>query len=128
MVVIFRLKRRFFFYNSIVALSTVVILLFTYFGFFEVNYQYPWINSNICFPQIPFYIMHKSNYHCPSEEPIDVVYTWVNGSDPEFIRNLNAFVSGKNESFDISKQRFDDKYELKFSLRCLYEYVSLGNE
>ncbi|XP_018567426.1 N-acetylglucosamine-1-phosphotransferase subunits alpha/beta [Anoplophora glabripennis] len=111
MVVIFRLKRRFFFYNSLVALSIVVILLFVYSGFFEIS----------------FYIINKSNFHCPSEEPIDIVYTWVNGSDPEFIKNLNKFVNGKNESFDISKQRFDDKYELKFSLRSLEKYAPWVN-
>lgn len=54
---------------------------------------------------------------CPYHDPVDVVYTWVNGSDPVFIENLNAFLKGKNSSFDSSKQRYDDKYELKFSLR-----------
>jgi len=28
---------------------------------------------------------------CSFYEPIDVVYTWVNGSDPEFIKNLNQY-------------------------------------
>ena len=28
---------------------------------------------------------------CSFYEPIDVVFTWVNGSDPEFIKNLNQY-------------------------------------
>lgn len=57
------------------------------------------------------------NSNCPYQDQIDVVYTWVNGSDPIFIHNLNTYLKEKNSSFDSSKQRYDDKYELKFSLR-----------
>ena len=34
------------------------------------------------------------------EEPIDVVYTWVNGSDPEFIKELES-VLGKYSKLRI---------------------------
>lgn len=55
---------------------------------------------------------------CTYKEPIDVVYTWVNGSDPKFIADLNRFLNrNSSNKVDSSKQRFDDKYELKFSLR-----------
>lgn len=55
---------------------------------------------------------------CTHREPIDVVYTWVNGSDPKFINDLNRFLNiNISSKADSSKQRFDDKYELKFSLR-----------
>lgn len=60
----------------------------------------------------------KLSYY-ETKEPIDVVYTWVNGSDPQFLKNLNKFLHNTNkvEDKDVSYQRFDDKYELKFSLR-----------
>ncbi|KAJ8967018.1 hypothetical protein NQ314_003135 [Rhamnusium bicolor] len=107
MVVIFRLKRRFFFYKFFITISAFVILSMIYFRIFEISYN----------------IVSKSNINCPYEEPVDIVYTWVNGSDPEFLKNLNNFVRGKNGSIDSSKQRFDDKYELKFSLRSLETYA-----
>ncbi|KAM7344813.1 N-acetylglucosamine-1-phosphate transferase subunits alpha and beta isoform 2-T3 [Cochliomyia hominivorax] len=50
-------------------------------------------------------------------EPIDVVYTWVNGSDPAFIKSVHKYY----QSFDPS--RFDDKNELKYSLRSLEKFA-----
>lgn len=61
----------------------------------------------------------ESRYYYETKEPIDVVYTWVNGSDSQFLKNLNTFLhnNDKMKEKDVSYQRFDDKYELKFSLR-----------
>ncbi|XP_076255866.1 N-acetylglucosamine-1-phosphotransferase subunits alpha/beta-like isoform X3 [Rhynchophorus ferrugineus] len=59
---------------------------------------------------------------CYLIEPIDVVYTWVNGSDPKFLLNLSQ-KSAFKKNLDISKQRFDDKNELRFSLRSLEKYA-----
>ncbi|XP_037927150.1 N-acetylglucosamine-1-phosphotransferase subunits alpha/beta [Hermetia illucens] len=50
-------------------------------------------------------------------EPIDVVYTWVNGSDPEFIKSIQKFTP------DYDQARFDDKNELKYSLRSLEAFA-----
>lgn len=44
-------------------------------------------------------------------EPIDAVYTWVNGSDPAFIDSVRLY----NRRYEAS--RFHDKSELKYSLR-----------
>lgn len=56
------------------------------------------------------------NFYCG--EPIDIVYTWVNGSDPIFQEDLKNYLSNSELSQkDTSQERFDDKYELKFSLR-----------
>lgn len=44
-------------------------------------------------------------------EPIDAVYTWVNGSDPTFIDSVRLH----NRRYEAS--RFHDKSELKYSLR-----------
>lgn len=52
------------------------------------------------------------------------MYTWVNGSDPKFLEDLRRFSKrNTSEDRDISKQRFSDKYELKFSLRSLEKYA-----
>ncbi|XP_011495372.1 PREDICTED: N-acetylglucosamine-1-phosphotransferase subunits alpha/beta [Ceratosolen solmsi marchali] len=53
--------------------------------------------------------------------PIDVVYTWVNGSDPQFLENLKKYVSATNANSAAS--RFNDKDELKYSLRSLEMYA-----
>lgn len=65
----------------------------------------------------------KSGYvYCG--EAIDVVYTWVNGSDPIFRKALNDYLDGGDRSEnDFSEARYDDKYELKFSLRSLEKYA-----
>ncbi|XP_011302956.1 N-acetylglucosamine-1-phosphotransferase subunits alpha/beta [Fopius arisanus] len=53
--------------------------------------------------------------------PIDVVYTWVNGSDPKFIDNLKKYVPVSNVNSAAS--RFNDKDELRYSLRSLEMYA-----
>lgn len=69
------------------------------------------------FLQILFNDFKFKSEHCTYKEPIDVVYTWVNGSDPLFIYNLKYYLKGRAPGNDSSDQRFDDKHELKFSLR-----------
>ncbi|XP_043273612.1 N-acetylglucosamine-1-phosphotransferase subunits alpha/beta [Venturia canescens] len=53
--------------------------------------------------------------------PIDVVYTWVNGTDPIFTDNLQKYVSVSNVNAAVS--RFNDKDELRYSLRSLEMYA-----
>ncbi|XP_047346543.1 N-acetylglucosamine-1-phosphotransferase subunits alpha/beta isoform X2 [Vespa velutina] len=53
--------------------------------------------------------------------PIDVVYTWVNGSDPNFIKSLQKHIP-ITDSNTISS-RFSDKDELRYSLRSLEMYA-----
>lgn len=45
---------------------------------------------------------------CPElNEPVDAVYTWVNGSDPEFLRSLEETDLGlETHSLDTSPQRY----------------------
>ncbi|KAH8407664.1 hypothetical protein KR222_009759 [Zaprionus bogoriensis] len=50
--------------------------------------------------------------------PIDAVYTWVNGSDADFIESIRRY----DAKYDPS--RFDDKNELKYSLRSLEKHAS----
>ena len=58
------------------------------------------------------------------ESSIDVVYTWVNGSDPKHFKNVNKY---KNENYtqtDIfNENRFFDNDELKYSLRSLEKHA-----
>lgn len=53
--------------------------------------------------------------------PIDVVYTWVNGSDPVFLQNLEEHVPILDINSAVS--RFSDKDELRYSLRSLEMYA-----
>ncbi|XP_055387484.1 N-acetylglucosamine-1-phosphotransferase subunits alpha/beta [Condylostylus longicornis] len=48
---------------------------------------------------------------------IDVVYTWVNGSDDRFDQSISKYKT----NYDIT--RYDDKNELRFSLRSLEKYA-----
>ncbi|XP_012270546.1 N-acetylglucosamine-1-phosphotransferase subunits alpha/beta isoform X2 [Orussus abietinus] len=53
--------------------------------------------------------------------PIDVVYTWVNGSDPAFLKNLQRYVS--RNDINAATPRFSDKDELRYSLRSIEMYA-----
>ncbi|KAI4454769.1 stealth protein cr1 conserved region 1 [Holotrichia oblita] len=58
-------------------------------------------------------------------EPIDVVYTWVNGSDSLFQKLLKNHTSPlwNSSCNDKSQARYFDRHELKFSLRSLEKYA-----
>ncbi|XP_076687150.1 N-acetylglucosamine-1-phosphate transferase subunits alpha and beta [Andrena cerasifolii] len=53
--------------------------------------------------------------------PIDVVYTWVNGSDPMFLTSLKEHVPITD--VNTAASRFSDKDELRYSLRSLEMYA-----
>lgn len=52
---------------------------------------------------------------------VDVVYTWVNGSDPELIRQMSLYLP-KN-STNISANEYNDYNAFKYSLRSLEKYA-----
>lgn len=59
--------------------------------------------------------------------PIDVVYTWVDGNDPEH-RALRNYYSPKNQSEAVSgSSRFTDRGELRYSLRSIETYAPWVN-
>ncbi|KAI8038318.1 N-acetylglucosamine-1-phosphotransferase subunits alpha/beta [Drosophila gunungcola] len=60
----------------------------------------------------------KTGESSSSCSAIDAVYTWVNGSDPNFIEAILRF----DPKYDPS--RFDDKNELRYSLRSLEKHAS----
>lgn len=55
--------------------------------------------------------------------PIDVVYTWVDGSDPKWIELWNKTFLNK----DIDQERYISKNELKYSLRALCKFLPWFN-
>ncbi|WP_350269471.1 stealth family protein [Brevibacterium sp. CBA3109] len=62
------------------------------------------------------------------QEPIDIVYTWVDGSDPKWRARMNntrdKVDQGTTEPSSVSESRFTSREELKFSLRSLEYYAS----
>lgn len=55
---------------------------------------------------------------------IDLVYTWVDGSDPKWLEKHNRAAGKTDESSDInSKARFTNNDELKYSLRSVERYA-----
>lgn len=59
-------------------------------------------------------------------EPIDVVYTWVNHQDENWLREYRRFKPA-SDSDASSLVRFDNKDELRFSLRSLSAYAPWVN-
>ncbi len=61
----------------------------------------------------------------PQEEPIDVVYTWVDGSQAEFQEQLRHFreLECCEDYESVGENRFYNNEELRFSLRSLERYA-----
>ncbi|MFI8232883.1 stealth family protein [Streptomyces sp. NPDC085900] len=51
--------------------------------------------------------------------PVDVVYTWVDGSDPQWQRRRGAFGEGGYHSESANAARYISRDELRYSLRAL---------
>lgn len=62
------------------------------------------------------FIHNRKKTYTPSE-PIDLVYTWVNGSDAKFLADIGQYTVRPDES------RYNDKNELKYSLRSIEKYA-----
>ena len=59
---------------------------------------------------------------CAPPYPVDFVFTWVNGSNPEMLHNYTRYV---NDTLDLN--RFVDIGQLKFSLRGIEMYAPWFN-
>ncbi|MEV2241152.1 stealth family protein [Micromonospora sp. NPDC049891] len=55
--------------------------------------------------------------------PIDVVYTWVDGTDPEWLRRRAAATGSPYHSEAASAARFLSRDELRYSLRSLHLFA-----
>lgn len=64
-------------------------------------------------------------------EPVDIVYTWVNGEDPDWIRRKRIAESGLDSATvngtAVSDSRFESRDELRYSLRSVEHYASWVN-
>ena len=60
-----------------------------------------------------------------SENKIDIVYTWVDGNDENWIKKKNKYSSNRNKIDDAT--RFTSIDELKYSLRSVYKYANWVN-
>ncbi len=55
---------------------------------------------------------------------IDLVYLWVDGSDPQWLRKKQLFTGAPNDNSEMnSVARYADNDELKYSLRSVEKYV-----
>src|SRR2546429_129022 len=64
--------------------------------------------------------------------PIDAVYTWVDGSDPEWAKIKNSYLEiTQSEKLVLADSscvsRFTDHQELRYSLRSLNKYAPFIN-
>ncbi len=59
----------------------------------------------------------------PTQEPIDAVYTWVNGDDPEVRAALESRRQGPVDVHSSGVRRFRDNGELRYSLRSLEQHA-----
>ena len=57
-----------------------------------------------------------------SNAGLDIVYTWVNGSDPKFIADKQRFAS-RSDDEGSAASRFTDFDQLKYSLRSVAKYA-----
>ncbi len=64
-------------------------------------------------------------------DPVDLVYTWVDGSDPEWrakkLRAQGDLSEGQINETAVSESRFADRQELLYSLRSVEAYASWVN-
>ena len=64
--------------------------------------------------------------HTESQEPIDIVYCWCDGNEPQFKARKNHYLQLENrpmEQDDVGELRFWNNEELKYSLRSLEKYL-----
>ena len=113
----------------------IIILILTYIAFevpenhsdiFVIYHPYPGrlgqTDPNLANPKTIAHSIGESN--CTTSFPVDVVYTWVNGSDPAFVNSLKHTDLGmKSNKDDTKAQRFADFNQLMYSLRSVEMYA-----
>lgn len=76
---------------------------------------------------IYFFLLSIMSCMQAKHKPIDVVYTWVNGSDPAWKQERAAYISSNVHIDAIKDKRFRDHNELKYSLRSIYMFAPFVN-
>ena len=59
---------------------------------------------------------------CGPPDPVDFVFTWVNGSNPELQKNYTLYADSK-----MQQSRFSDLGQLKYALRSVEKYAPWFN-
>ena len=78
----------------------------------HINLRKHWIRPKTTKPPRPD---HLPKSDCPKlDEPVDAVYTWVNGSDPEFKSSLEGtkFEMKVPSKEDMHNQRFEGIFQI----------------
>eukprot|EP00742_Colponemidia_sp_Colp-10_P024341 GILJ01029196.1.p1 GENE.GILJ01029196.1~~GILJ01029196.1.p1 ORF type:complete len:475 (-),score=83.96 GILJ01029196.1:3-1427(-) len=60
-------------------------------------------------------------------EEIDIVYTWVNGTDEKWLKSHNVFLKKMKDDIDEGTRLFSDNGELRYSLRSVDHYCKALN-
>ncbi|WP_167142041.1 stealth family protein [Canibacter zhoujuaniae] len=76
-------------------------------------------------------VLHEFPHMYEITQPIDVVYTWVDGNDPAWAARKQEALGGvASENFNstaLNQSRFQSRDELRYSLRSLEYYASWVN-
>jgi hypothetical protein len=54
---------------------------------------------------------------------VDLIYLWCDGNDPEFIKERNKYITGKEFNYGVQEQRFLENDELRYSIRSAMMYL-----
>jgi UDP-N-acetylglucosamine-lysosomal-enzyme len=90
------------------------------------------INKSLSEKAIFSFLLILLNHVSALPSSVDIVYTWVDGGDPEWKRIKNHYLELSNlekpVSLDSSSDsRFNDHQELKYSLRSIWKYAPFVN-
>ncbi|MGL5990391.1 MAG: stealth family protein [Plesiomonas sp.] len=95
-----------------------------------LNKRYPIIRNEILCPQEEERILIHHDMimeeKAPADFPIDVVFTWVDDQDPNWIENYNSHCSQSPNNTGLYAKdpaRFSNHNELKYSLNCVLKYI-----
>ncbi|XP_045214375.2 N-acetylglucosamine-1-phosphotransferase subunits alpha/beta-like [Mercenaria mercenaria] len=101
------------------------LILSVYIHFLEEWNALEEYNSRLLKEGINTDTMH-TNVEVDLNEQVDLVYTWVNGSDPNFNRQLHEYLASINrKNTDVMElNRFYDLGTIKYSLRSVEKYAS----
>ncbi|XP_060587962.1 N-acetylglucosamine-1-phosphotransferase subunits alpha/beta-like isoform X2 [Ruditapes philippinarum] len=71
-------------------------------------------------------VSFRNVVHVPHREDIDVVYTWVNGSEKKFKQDLDEYISliRKARADVLALNRYFDYGTLRYSLRSIEKYAN----
>ena len=80
------------------------MFLFLFFSYFFVSF----INSHLCIQDVSdeSSVLVSSAQGCEHVPPVDVVVTWVNGSDPAFIESLRLHYNRFTNSIKVILKGF----------------------